>query len=243
MGVQRGKVCAILLSTLRTSWWESDALYVWDPASDTDTAAVDPKRGAQLTKATSTAAVSLNSKQWDMTSACYRNASGMTGLLDTSLPFLMAAVIDRYNQTTGFVPLIQAGNGVDTMQLQTNGSNQARYQLVLNSTTVGSWITQATWTAGTSQVLWVYCNPAATTGSDTFVAGVNQTETTHSGVVAYTPRTIGQSMAFGGSYIDTSGRSACKHGMFQLVGNRSGGAALTLAQAKAIVQTMQTQGI
>lgn len=221
-------------------WYAGDALFVESPFQDTDTAQVDPIVGGVMTlKSASPAAASGGF--WDMTGSNYGGSSALTAGIDASKPFLVALAVDKNNHVGTFNTLLEFGSGTDNISFSTNGTPQPEFKVSLNSGAfAGAFITQATWSAkGTALIHWLYCN--LTDATNTFLAGVNTTTTTSSGVLALpSGRTVTAPAIFGNTFGTTTGTSSIKQGIIQVV-NRAG---MSFADAQAIVAKMKTrQGI
>ena len=210
------------------NWYEADAIFAWDSTSDLDSAQIDPVFGAAIPLVTGTGAA-IASGLWDMDSNVYRDTgSVMTSALNSTMPILVATVLDKDNQSASFVSIMQVGS-VNFIRFFAAGSVQPRFDWY-NGTTVNIRCSEAAMAAG-AKVYWAFYDPATTQ----LRGGINQTENTTHGPVAFTyTADSSRGITIGGQ--DTIARSAMKHGSMQVV-NRAG---MTLTDALAIVQKMQT---
>lgn len=210
------------------SWYEADALWAWSTVDDTTTAQVNPARGnaLSLTSAAGTEAVA-GSGLWDMngsgTRAAYESNTALSaGFQMGDMPFLWAFVIEKDSHATQFNSMVQLSSGSRFLRATWNTGDT----FVVRNYNNGIWdfnLTIDTAIPTTKSVCWVYYDNA--TGE--WHSGINQTDKeTH--VQSATGHSLGQ-------YIGLR-EMDCKMGSIQLV-RRSG---LTKAQAKAIVQKMQT---
>lgn len=208
-------------------WYESDALFAWDSITDLDNTQVDPILGGSLALVTGPGAT-IAGGLWDMDSTVYFSSTAMTANIDRTKPILVAHVLDEDNHITNFVNVFVVG-GTFYARLTLSGSNQPRYDW-FGTASAGVRCEEAAMTPG-KKVYWTYFDPAASQ----IRAGINQTENTTGGPVAFAPTTgTGADIRIGSS--DATARSLMKHGSLQVV-NRTG---LTLVESLAIVQKMQT---
>lgn len=209
------------------TWYEADAIFAWDSTIDLDNAQVDPVIGSALPLVTGTGAT-IASGLWDMDTNVYYLSTGMTANLDRTKPILVAHVLDEDNHTASFVNIFQVGETFFTRFIL-SGSNQPRYDW-FGTASAGVRCEEAAMSAG-KKVYWTYFDP----GASQVRAGINQTENTTGGPVAFAPTTgTGDDIRIGSD--NATARSLMKHGSLQVV-NRTG---MTLGDALAIVQKMQT---
>jgi hypothetical protein len=209
-------------------WYEADAIFAWNSITDTDNAQIDPVIGSAVPLVTG-AGATIGSGLWDMDGIVYSNVTtALISDLDRTKPVLIAHAIDEDNHVTNFVSVFKVGSSF-RCQLALSGSNQPRYDW-FGTASAGVRCEEAAMSAGL-KIYWTYFNL-----STSFVhAGINQTENTTGGPVAFAPTTgIGRDVVVGSD--NATARSAMKHGSLQIV-NRTG---MTLTDAKAIVQKMQT---
>lgn len=224
-----------LLSTAYANWYPSDASFVWDPILDTDATQVDPQIGASFPKTSAGGNATPGANYWDMTGAVYAGTSAVS-TLNTSLPFMMAVVLDRNNQASTFS--YNGGQGGGSSINFGWGSNFAQPEFrILISAFSATPIASTTAVKGTFQVIWCYINQ----GDPTFQieAGFNQTTVTQTGSLTIPTVNISTAWTFGAQSGSTTGVCQCRVGQIITLGNRSGGSALTKTQCLAVVQSMQ----
>ena len=92
---------------LGLNWYEGDSTFAWSGITDSDPAAVNPTIGGTLALAGTPATVA--SGMWAMGGAA-NYTSGAAGVNAGNVPWLVAAVIDRNSDTSGFKAPVQVGN-------------------------------------------------------------------------------------------------------------------------------------
>ncbi len=245
MGARTNRM-AMLAQARAVLWYETDALFAWNPQSS-DGASITPILGGVLSKTSAAQAVGYDSgtKLFDMTNGVYAGNTGMTATLDTTKPFLIAIAIDKNaGATAAFQFCFEIGASSNIIFESATSGTQPTFKLQLNTGAFSQ--TQAciaTMPAGgTTAIYWCYGNPGtAGTASGQIITGNNQNAYVTSAATLTYP-TSGFPTAnttVGAGYSSTTNVSKYKHGATQVVGNRSGASALTYAQALAIVQKMQ----
>jgi hypothetical protein len=216
-------------------WYEDDALFAWDPVTDTDTAAINPIIGSSLALHAGTGAIH-EADGWSINNSQYGDFTGlntgMTSGLDPTKPFLIAATVDRNDQWTAGMRFAQSPFMISMEGNHFIAKNSFRWRLY------GSGLEHSpghTWANPDElNVLWFYYDPS----TNTVTVGQNQT---NGDVVTPTVdvSTLTANEPARRNVLMQSD-TLCKFAKVQVI-NRTG---MTLAQAKAIVQKMQTaQGI
>ncbi len=217
-------------------WYETDALFAWLPQASDTGATITPTRGGALTQSSAAPATGyVAASEYDMTNGVYTGSAGMTAIVDSTMPYLVAVAIDKNTQSTTYQVAMELHASYNIQFDSGNGAPRFHHQM--NGLTPAAQACIATWpSAGTVAIYWTYCNPAA----GTIDYGNNQnTFTTQSGLTVPANGFSGRNFTLGAGFSSTTNVSHLKHGATQCVGNRSGASALTKAQALAIVQKMQ----
>jgi hypothetical protein len=205
---------------LGLNWYEGDSPFAWSGITDSDPAALNPVKGNALTL-TGTAA-SVASGMWDMGGvASYASTAAGSSAGDS--PWLVAAVIDRDGDTTGFKAVVQFGNSSRFITFYTGGGGAANF-------------TARFYQGGASDVK--FATPNAPTGKHVFWAfwdgtkvraGYDQIENT---AAAITRTNFNSGIT---QYVGVGAATQMKVGAVQSV-PRTG---MTIADALAIVAKMQ----
>lgn len=215
-----------------SAWYEIDAKFAWDSIADSDNAQIDPTTGNTLSLLAGSGAVVADGL-WDMDGDRYGSASGSISSISLNTPLLIAAVLDKDNQSSTYVPILTVGTGnFAQFRVSANATAEFNFQLLSGSGGVNN--TQLAFSGATpagKHVFWAYYDAAA---SSPYVRiGIDQTET-NAQQKSHAGQTLNTAVYVGGSASTTG--SQMKHGSMQFV-SRSG---MTLADAKAIVAKMQT---
>lgn len=217
------------------TWYEADALFAWSSIDDSNNANIDPAIGNQVPLTAGTGAT-IASGLWDMNANTYQSNTAFPNTFNTTGAVLFAFVIAKDDQpATSGKNLVQFSSGSQFIRIMYDGASGGdKFYPRIFANGVFDITSPATLKFGadlpaTKSVCWIYYDADATT--PTWHAGVNQTEVSSTNQSA-SGLTWGQFFRFGGAANDSN----CLHGSVQVV-RRDG---LTLAQAKAIVQNMQT---
>lgn len=208
-------------------WYATDASFAWSTITDSDSAAINPVLGNEITL-TSGNQASVASGLWDMngggTQANYSNNTALTAGISMDNPFLFAFVIERDDHTTEYTSIVALSTGSRFIRATwDNDTPTERFRVrVYNN---GIWDFKLVFDdleiPATKTVCWVFYD-----GAGNWSCGENQT-TTDTHIQNAAGYSLGQHLSISGS--------SCKHGSIQVVGR----AGMTLAEAKAIVQDMQ----
>lgn len=236
---------------LGTAWWPVDSQYVWDSVGASAGTSMTPPGvvpfssfGSPLTQVTGTGNPVITSSSgtvtndvWKMATYVYGNNSALTQNISTTLPFLIAHIVDIGDQTTTFQYQLGVGSASNSISWGVGTSNtNSRWRVILNGSTVISGLLDGASnpSKGTKVVHWMYCDPIAGTA----IGGQNQTDYTAGALsgLSLGNYSVGGDVRIGTANAGTSSQSQMYHGSV-IVLSRSG---MTKADAKAIVQSMQT---
>lgn len=109
---------------LGLNWYEGDARFAWSSITDSDPAAVNPIIGGALALAGTPASVAGG--LWAMGGAA-SYTSGSTGSTAGNVPWLVAAVIDRNSDVSGFKAPVQFGNSGKIITFYTGGGGASNF--------------------------------------------------------------------------------------------------------------------
>lgn len=209
------------------AWYESDSKFVFDAVSDTNNAAMDASIGGSL--ALTGAGATVSGGLFDLGNAGrYSSATASLTTLSAGTPLLIAAVLDKDNQATNFINIMQVGDASSCIRFYYDGPAVFQARL-FNTTTTLAKFCPSTIPSG-KHVFWVFYDAAST--NPALHAGYDQV-TNESAFANRKSVTLSRSVFVGGT---STFDSSMKHGSIQIV-NRTG---MTLEQAKAIVAKMQT---
>ncbi len=234
---------AMLAQARKPLWYETDALFAWKPQSSDTGATITPTMGTALTQTSAAAATGyVGNNEYDMTGGVYTGATSMTASLLTTTPFGIVVVCDKNTQSATFQVAFEIGASSNIQFDTGNGAPRFKLQLNVGAYSPGAAACIAAWpAAGTLAAYWVFCDPAANVaGAGTVYYGNGQnTFTTQS--AQSVPNTGGPSrnVTLGAGFSSTTNVDLLKHGVAEVVGNRTGASALTLTSWKAIVQKIQ----
>lgn len=205
-------------------WYAPDALYAWNPATDTDTASVNPDIGDPMPR-TSGGPATYQTTYWSLNNAFHDIANALSVGIDFSKPLMIAYTLED----VGFSGRVaQIGFGSAMIEVAGGWDNNLNWLFYDPPIEV---VVASVWPSTGFHVLWVYWDPA----TETATAGHNQI-TDASGAVT---GLAAQPVTNRGLSLNLDSQPG-NIGMVQMV-NRTG---MTLADAKALVQTMQdAQGI
>jgi len=212
------------------AWYEADALFAWDSIADSDPAEINPVIGN--TMALNGTAATVASGLWDLGgNGAYYSATALTSAVDTSKPLLIAAVLDKDNQSVAGSNILKLSGSFAYAFAWWGGGTP--FQLNFNRDSGGTH--NPGFAAGGASaptgkhVFWIYHD------GTTLRIGIDQTEyTAGAGTIAF-PSSVSRNLGFG-SNLGSGTQSNMKHGSAQVV-NRAG---MTLANALAMVAKMQT---
>lgn len=210
------------------AWYAADASLAWNSTTDTDGAQIDLQIGvAPLTLKTATPAP-ISGGLWDMDGARYSGTSMTTGLRFDQ-PFVVAAVLDRDNQTSFYAPVLQIGSGNFVSFYTDSGAATAFCaHIYYNSGGVTTRFKSSGTLPTGAHVYWVYSD-----GAGNYTAGIDQTN--GNTVVKAAAATGTSSQVFVGSDDAGTVSSQMKHGSMHVLRRTS----LSIDDAKAIVAKMQ----
>lgn len=106
------------------NWYEGDSKFAWSGITDSDPAAVNPIIGGTLALAGTPATVSDG--MWKMGGAANYTSSA-AGVSAGNMPWLVAAVIDRNNDASGFKAPVQVGNSSKVITFYTGGGGASGF--------------------------------------------------------------------------------------------------------------------
>lgn len=109
---------------LGLNWYEGDAKFAWSGITDSDPAAINPTIGGTLALAGTAASVAGG--MWDMSGAA-SYSSGSSGSSAGDSPWLVAAVMDRDGDVSGFKSVVQFGNSSRFITFYTGGGGAANF--------------------------------------------------------------------------------------------------------------------
>lgn len=236
MGSRTNRTSAVLSQSIQ-NWYPSDASFAWSPFFDTDTVQVDPQKGGILPKTSSGGNAVAGTGLWTMTGTVYSNSTtGLASTVSTANPFMLAIAVDRNAQASTFVNCGSMGFSSYIGFGFSSNFAQPIFRITLPSFTNNP-IASTTMTAGTVQIIWLYVNPSDPTFQ--IQSGFNQTTITQTGSLTVPSTVLSSAAIFGAAPGSTIPVSQIKQGATLLLGNRTGGNALTLAQCKSYVQKIQ----
>jgi hypothetical protein len=220
--------------TTGDAWYAADAIWAWDPATDTNTAAVNPETGygsALGTQSGTGGGSTYDTDGWLMNNTGY-SGGGMQSSIDWTEPVLIAVTVDRRNEY-GWI----AQFSTTPISIYCNANifwdkHVFKWRVLAGGVSVDTPLEVPTWSNPDDfNVMWFLYNPS----TNQVTLGQNQT--------SHTPVTLGGDISTLGtsdSPITFQPNTLFKLGQMQVV-NRAG---MTEAAAKAIVQSMQdAQGI
>lgn len=229
-----GEISKVFTVTFTTgdAWYQGDAKFAWSALVDSDTAALDPELGNQLALLNGTAATNSGGLLTFDATKRYGSATGLSGTMSATAPFLIAVVMDKNGNNTDTRNHVYTGGSIYITLQNGNAANNTRLRfegwLGTPGAFVGGYTTSGA-TPANKQVHWLYYD-----GVSSLRVGMNQTENGAAAITGTFSGPIPVNLFVGGSSGGAS--SLAKIGAVQHIG-RTG---MTITDALAIVQKMQT---
>jgi hypothetical protein len=220
------QITVTLSITANSAWYAGDDIYVWDSITDTDTAVLNAVLGADLPKTSGVGAIASGG-YWGLNSSTYDATPALVSSVDLSAKSLVIAVaIDSGGVANNFVQGLRVGV-LPMISVWRQAGNFGWY--IHNGTVDGSVLSSVAFDT-VKRVAWLHWNAA--TGKLHW--GHNQVDDNPGGSAGDAPPvTMPASLT---QYLSL-GAQNFNYGSFRIV-NKAG---LTLADAKAIAQSVQTK--